>query len=270
MRVVLVIAGIDPSGGAGLIADVATIAARGHHPAALPTALTVQDSARCHAAQPLDATWLERSLAVLLADVQPAAIKIGMVGSAEIAQAIVRALDGVTAPIVFDPVLRASVGVSLLEGDAQRALAALVARATLVTPNRHELAALGGVTVTDRASQQRAAEALLARGARAVLAKGGHLEGAEVSDVLVQRGADARWLASPRVEGETPHGTGCALATEIARALAEGHELVDAVAIGRARFMERIARAVQVGGGRPFLGPAIRPSASSLSSGNKY
>ncbi len=251
-RVVLVIAGLDPSGGAGLVADVATAALRGLRAAAVATALTEQDSARCWAANPVAPSLVRAQLARVVADLPIAAVKIGMLGDGAVAQAVAEALDGVRAPIVLDPVLRATAGAVLLNWDVRSALAPLIARAALVTPNRDEAAALTGLAVDGEAGQRAAGERLRAMGAAAALVKGGHLTGAEVVDLLVD-GAGTLALRAPRVAA-TPHGTGCALSTEIACALALGAPLREAVALAHARVAARITAAATVGKGRPFLG----------------
>src|SRR5438105_4607019 len=123
MRVVLILAGLDPSGGAGLVADVATVARRGLRAAAVATALTEQDSVCCYAANPAPAAIVAAQLGRVVADLPIAAVKIGMLGDGEVARAVAEALRGMRAPIVLDPVLRATAGAALLDGDAARALA---------------------------------------------------------------------------------------------------------------------------------------------------
>ena len=264
MKVVLILAGLDPSGGAGLIADVLGVRARGLHPVAVATALTVQDSARCHAAEPVDASLVERQIEALVEDLEIAAVKIGMVGNATVARMIARGIAGLAArgvPIVLDPVLRASVGADLLEGDAGEALAPLLAIATLATPNREEAEALTGFAIGDGTGSaggdagdgKRAARALRALGPKAVLLKGGHFAGETVTDLL-DDGGEPLVLAAKRQPGGSPHGTGCALSTDIACLLALEKPLRDAVGEAHARLQERITGAQQLGKGRRFLG----------------
>jgi hydroxymethylpyrimidine kinase/phosphomethylpyrimidine kinase len=258
-RVVLIAAGVDASGGAGMTADIAVIAARGLHAAALPTALTLQDSRSCRAVHPVDPEWLAEQLALLLEDFagQVAAIKIGMLGQVEIARVLAQGLAPLThagVPLVLDPVLRASVGAALIEGDPTTVLAPLLPLVTLLTPNRDEAERLAGITVTDEAGQQAAAAALRARGVRAVLVKGGHLPGLEVCDLL-DDGQEPLRLRSRRIAGPVPHGTGCALASEIAAQLALGLPLRAAVTEAHGHIARRIAGAIQLGRGRPFLAP---------------
>lgn len=249
--VVLICAGLDPSGGAGLLADVATCAVRGVRAAGVVTALTEQDSARTYRVVPVDAALVAAQLARIVADLPIAAVQIGMVGDAKVAQAIASALAQVAAPLVLDPVLRASSGASLFDGDPD-ALAPLLARAALVTPNRDEAARISRLAVDDRDGQRAAAAHLRGLGAGAALVKGGHLPGDEVVD-LFQDGAGELTLSSPRVPGDPPHGTGCALAAEIACALALGAPLRAAVTTAHARLADRIVRARKVGRGRKLL-----------------
>ncbi|HEX2572833.1 MAG TPA: bifunctional hydroxymethylpyrimidine kinase/phosphomethylpyrimidine kinase [Polyangia bacterium] len=258
-RVVFIAAGVDASGGAGLVADIAVVAARGLHPVALPTALTLQDSRSCRAVQPVDPGWLEEQLGLLLEDFagRVGAIKIGMLGQAEIALALARGLAPLVragVPLVLDPVLRASVGAALVAGDPAAVLAPLLPLVTLLTPNRDEAERLTGIAVADEAGQHAAAATLRERGARAVLVKGGHLPGDEVCDLLDDGQGPLR-LRSRRIAGPVPHGTGCALASEIAAQLALGLPLRAAVTEAHGHIARRIAGAVQLGRGRPFLAP---------------
>ena len=249
-----------------MTADVAVVAARGLHPAALPTALTLQDSRSCRAVHPVDPAWLAEQLGLLLehfAD-RVAAIKIGMLGQSEIALVLAQALAPLVragVPLVLDPVLRASVGAALVEGDPASVLAPLLPLVTLLTPNRDEAERLAGIAVTDEAGQQAAATALRERGTRAVLVKGGHISGAEVCDLL-DDGQEPLRLRSRRIAGPVPHGTGCALASEIAAQLALGLPLRAAVTKAHGDIARRIAGAVQLGRGRPFLAPPglVRPA----------
>lgn len=253
---VLVVAGLDPSGGAGLLADVATVRSRGLHAAGVATALTVQDSARCHGFEPVDPSLVERQLEALVDDLPFSSVKVGMLGTAEVARAVARGLAPLVergVPVVLDPVLRASVGAELLDGEPHEALAPLLPMLTLLTPNRTEAEALSGCEIADVSGQRRAARALRALGLSAVLLKGGHLDGAEIIDLLDDGADPPLELRSPRKEGVTPHGTGCALSTEIACALALGKPLRDATAEAHAHVARRIAEATQLGRGRPFL-----------------
>lgn len=227
---VLVLAGLDPSGGAGLLADAETIRAEGGRPLACATAITVQTSRAVRRFQALAAGLVIEQAAALLEEDGPiAAVKLGMLGSPENAAAIAELLardgrlDGV--PWVIDPVLKASSGTEL--GATTTAYAPLLARASvIVTPNVPEAAALAGRPIpTDEAGLLECGRALLARGPGAVIAKGGHLPGAPVDLVIDLRGVTR--LAGVRRSG-TRRGTGCRFASALATALALGASLDEA------------------------------------------
>ena len=251
--VVLIIAGLDPSGGAGLVADAATVVRRGFHPAAVATGWTIQDSAHCAGWDPVSPELVAKQLSLLVEDLPIRAIKIGMVGSTAMAQALAQAIGPLcerAVPMVLDPVLHASIGSGLYGGDP-KALSPLLHRAMLVTPNRDEAERLTGIRVSDCASQEAAARALVAAGAGGALVKGGHLAGPESVDLLFD-GRETVLFRMPRRSGITPHGTGCALSSEIACALAAGETLHSAVATAHARVAARIAAATPLGRGRSF------------------
>jgi hydroxymethylpyrimidine/phosphomethylpyrimidine kinase len=258
---VLVVAGLDPSGGAGLLADARVVAQHGFHAAGVATALTEQDSLQCAWMHPVPAEVVSSQLARLIDDFEVRAVKVGMLASAEVALAVAQALRRLVdahVPIVVDPVLRATRGVPLLDlnGAApHEALAPILELCTLVTPNFDELALLTGREIRDLDELRECARRLRARGPKAVLAKGGHLPGGapEVIDVLVDADGEIDFPGR-RVEGPTPHGTGCALSSEIACRLAFGASLREAVRAATERVRVRIAEARVVGRGRPFLG----------------
>jgi hydroxymethylpyrimidine/phosphomethylpyrimidine kinase len=171
-------------------------------------------------------------------------VKIGMVATASLAQTILSGLAAYPGPVVYDPVLRASSADSLYDGDLESILA-LARRATLLTPNLDEAAWLLGKPVRTLSDTREAARALRALGVAAVLVKGGHLEG-DATDVLLSSTGESL-LASPRIAGPSPRGTGCALATAIAVNLARGETLERAVASAKTWLTQRIAGAVAVG-----------------------
>jgi len=244
----LVIAGLDPSGGAGLIADVRVAEIRGLRSVAVATALTVQDTSSVRVAEPVPPELLGEQLIALLSDIEVAAIKIGVVASPAHAQVIGDALQLTGAPVVWDPVLTPSRGTPLFDGDPGEALAALAPHLALLTPNLGEAGALSGVTTTDVPSMHEAGRALCERGIAAVLVKGGHLEGRAI-DVLVAADS-ATELDGARIAGETPHGTGCALSTAIACALASGEPLSSAARLAKDFVAELIATPARPGRGR--------------------
>jgi hydroxymethylpyrimidine/phosphomethylpyrimidine kinase len=182
--------------------------------------------------------------ALALAGTTATGVKIGMVATGGIARALTTGLAAFPGPIIYDPVLRASSGDRLYDGDRQSVLA-LARRATLLTPNLDEAAWLLERPVRTRADARDAARALRDLGAAAVLVKGGHLEG-EATDVLLSAAGETL-LASPRIAGVSPRGTGCALATAITVGLAAGATLGDAVAAAKTWICRRIAAATSVG-----------------------
>jgi hydroxymethylpyrimidine/phosphomethylpyrimidine kinase len=252
---VLVVAGFDPSGGAGILADARLIEQHGFHCAGVVTALTEQDSLMCSWMHPVAPEIVSNQLARLIDDFEIGAVKVGMLANQDVAGVVARilrrlSLQGV--PVVIDPVLRATRGVPLLEGSPQLAYGAFLELATLITPNLGELATLTGRDVKHPDEMRDAAERLRAKGPKAVLAKGGHIEGDPV-DILVDSQGEMRFTGG-RVEGPTPHGTGCALSTDIACRLAIATPLREAVQTATARVRQLIADARSVGRGRPFLG----------------
>ncbi len=250
----LTIAGSDPSGGAGLQGDLKVFLRFGVSGAAVPTAVTVQSTSGVRSVNPLPAPLVAAQLAALLADVRPAAVKVGLLGRGATVEAVARALSPLArrgTPIVLDPVLAASSGLRLLPRSAVPALVRrLLPLATLVTPNLAEAAELAGLPVADvRRHPLETAQVLLQAGARAVLLKGGHLPGPRATDLLVTPGR-ATFLSLPRRHGRRRvHGTGCALASAIAALLARGRTLEQAVEGAKAWLAGAIAGAQRTGRG---------------------
>ena len=252
---VVAIGGFDPRGASGLLRDFLTIRALGADPYLVPTAFTVQGAS---GVQRVDLRGTDELRQALTAALTPPTsdvgrgqmtVKIGMVGGAALVPVIVGGLAGFTGAVVYDPVLAASRGGRLYEGDLA-ALDSLLARADLVTPNLSEATALSGVTVVDLESARAAGRQLLARGARAVLVKGGHMAAGAArrgaADLLVSAGGEEVFSA-PRVPGKDPRGTGCALASAIAVGLGRGASLRDAVGEAKRWVHERIVAAARVG-----------------------
>ncbi len=255
VQIALSIAGSDPSGGAGLQADLQVFRALGVHGAGVVTALTVQDTSRVHRVLPVFPSVVLDQLRVLLADLRPAAVKIGMLATDDVARQVELGLGdldrgGEPVPVVVDPVLAASDGSPLLERRAIPALEQIIGRSALVTPNLPEAAALTGCDVSTREGVEAAGCALVSSlGAGAALVKGGHREGPPDDLLVIREGGSAalHWLEGKRIE--TPgavHGTGCALSSAIAAFLARGEPLAKAVDRGRrfvAAALEDTARA---------------------------
>ena len=262
MRVALSIAASDPTGGAGLQADLQVFRALGVHGAGVITALTVQDTAKVHEVLPAFPNVVLRQLRTLLADVTPDAVKIGMLASDDVVRMVELGLHDLASvpadrpPIVIDPVLAASDGTPLLEHRALGGLRDLIGLATLVTPNLSEAEALTGCDASTEEGTEAAASALVTHlGASAALVKGGHRDGAP-DDLLAERAGGSvslTWLAGERIEGGPVHGTGCALASAIAAELAKGGALRDCVDSGRRFVAEAMRRAQQKGRLARFL-----------------
>jgi hydroxymethylpyrimidine/phosphomethylpyrimidine kinase len=251
---ILVCAGLDPSGGAGLIADVRVAALVGARPVGLVTALTVQDTRGARAVHPVDPEVLGAQVTALLADVEVRAVKLGLLGSAAVARALGAGLHLTAAPVVWDPISAPSLGDAAFDrGFFADALRSLAPHLTLITPNARDLAALEGgdaaALEADLDARVAAARQLAERAAAAVLAKGGHGAEAEAVDALVTA-TGVELLVGPRVPGgERVHGTGCALSTAIAAHLAAGMALVDACRAAKAFVAARIADPVRPGRG---------------------
>jgi len=250
--VAVTIAGSDSGGGAGIQADLKTFAALGVYGTSVVTALTAQNSKGVFAIHEVPAAFIAAQMDAVFSDFEIAAVKIGMVGNAAAIGIVARELRCRDARnVVLDTVMASSSGEKLLRPDAIGALRELIALASLVTPNLPEAAALVGGSMARSEEEMRAqAQELLALGAGAVLIKGGHAEGPESADLLVERGAYTR-LTAPRVGTHNTHGTGCTLASAIAAGLAKGLPLADAARAAKAYISAAIAEAdrLQVGSG---------------------
>ncbi|HWP85635.1 MAG TPA: bifunctional hydroxymethylpyrimidine kinase/phosphomethylpyrimidine kinase, partial [Terriglobia bacterium] len=197
--VALTIAGSDPSGGAGLQADLKTFHRFGVYGTAVISLLTVQNTVRVSAVEPLPAKLVLAQLDAVLEDIPPAAAKTGALGSREIVEAVAERARSFTFPLVVDPVMISKHGQALLQDDARQAvIEKLLATAFLVTPNVPEAAALSGIGIADAESMERAGRAIAARGPQAVLIKGGHLRGEAVDLLLYQDKVFS--FSAPRLE----------------------------------------------------------------------
>jgi hydroxymethylpyrimidine/phosphomethylpyrimidine kinase len=250
---VLICAGLDPSGGAGLMADARVVCELGARPVGVVTALTVQNTTAVIDTEAMNAQVIREQLEFLLSDVEVRAVKIGMIGSSEIAKSISAALALTNAPVVWDPVIHPSRGdVPFVDSLFSHALAALMPHVTVLTPNAQELAFLTGARLADVHDAADAGRALAARLQVAVLVKGGHLgasDPAESVDVLCT--ADkVELLRGHRIaNGEHVHGTGCALSSAIAAQLARGVPLLEACRAAKAFVATRIAAPARPGRG---------------------
>ena len=253
------IAGSDSGGGAGIQADLLTMRAFGVHGCSLITAITAQSSVEVARVELVSEQMLAAQWQTLLADLPPVAIKIGLVASRAQQQQLTTLLATLptTIPVIMDPVLIASCGDTLtLEPglDALPELPELYRFASLLTPNLPELAALTGLAVTTPDQIITATACLLTQGVRAVLVKGGHASGCKqlVLDYLAST-RQQYWLASPRIDTEHNHGTGCSLASAIASGLALGYPLDDAVVLAKAYLNRGLSAAYATGKGAGTL-----------------
>lgn len=246
----LTIAGHDPSGGAGISADMAAANALGVPACSAITALTIQNSQGVSAVHPVLPKTLQAQVEAILADMPIVAIKIGMLGSRAMVSRVVQILSDVDVSMILDTVFKASVGEHLLETGARQVfITRLLPMATLITPNIPEAEQLTGLSINSRQQQLAAAQALLAMGARAVLLKGGHLDDALAADLLLERGKPPLWLMAPQLASVHSHGSGCVLASSIAAGLVQGLSLVSAVVQAKARVHGGIAHSQVLGQG---------------------
>lgn|SRR5579872_2069899 len=256
---VLVIAGSDSGGGAGIQADIKTITMFGAYAATAITALTAQNTlgvAAVHVA-PLD--FVARQIEVVMRDIGADVVKTGMLADAATIEAVCDALaqfaPGV--PVVVDPVMVATSGARLLADDALSLLMRrLLPIARVITPNLPEAEALAGMPIPDVAAMHRAADSLLSLGVPAVLLKGGHLPGTQVVDLLATEDG-VEEFAAPRIDSRNTHGTGCTLASGIAASLAQGMTLREAVLRARDYVRAAIASAPGFGAGHGPLNHAV-------------
>jgi hydroxymethylpyrimidine/phosphomethylpyrimidine kinase len=246
---VLIFAGSDSGGGAGVQADIKTVTALGGYAASAITAVTVQNTLGVGAVHPIPPGIVAAQARAVLDDIGADAIKTGMLGSAEIARLVADLLAGAGVPAVIDPVMVAKGGAALLQDEALAVLRErLVPLAAVLTPNAPEAAALTGLAVETTDDLRRAGEALLARGAGAVLMKGGHVPGEVVTDLLITPAGETSFSGA-RIDTRHTHGTGCTLASAVAVGLAQGLGLEAAVARAWAYVAEAIRRAPGFGAG---------------------
>ncbi|MDJ1432236.1 bifunctional hydroxymethylpyrimidine kinase/phosphomethylpyrimidine kinase [Halostagnicola sp. A-GB9-2] len=240
LPVALTIAGSDSGGGAGIQADLATMAGHDVYGTSAITAVTSQHSRGVERSYPLPLEEVEGQLSAVTGDFDIGAAKTGMLATTEIVRAIATEAENFAFPLVVDPVMVATSGDRLLEPEAERAYEDLIGEAAIVTPNADEAEVLTGITVEDEDSAIEAGEALLEFGTDAALVKGGHVPGETISDVLVTEDG-VRTFEHTRVDTDATHGSGCTLAAAVAARLAKGDSLEDAVS-GATDFLTRAVR----------------------------
>ena len=251
MPVALTIAGSDPSGGAGIQADLKTFHQFGVYGEAVITLLTVQNTKRVSRVECLDPELVRQQAEAVLEDIPPVAAKTGALGNTAIIETVAKLWRGLSIPLIVDPVMISKHGAPLIAEEARAALVELlIPCAALVTPNLHEAAALAGFPVDSLDSMKRAAEKILGFGCGAVLVKGGHLEGS-ATDVLLS-GGQFLVLEAERIDTIHTHGTGCTYSAAITALLASGVAIEEAVR----RAKKFIAAAIRT---NPGLGSGSGP-----------
>jgi hydroxymethylpyrimidine/phosphomethylpyrimidine kinase len=247
--VALTIAGSDPSGGAGLQADLKTFHRFGVYGEAVATLITVQNTRGVTRVSTLGGDLVVEQIRAVIEDIPPQAAKVGALGSREVVEAVAREAERFAFPLVVDPVMISKHGTHLIDLDAIQALVErLIPRAFLLTPNLDEAAVLVGFAVEERQAMVRAAEKLASLGAANVLVKGGHLRGAAL-DVLRLASGEIREFSAPRIDTRHTHGSGCTYSAAITAELAKGTGLADAVERAKAFITEAIRTAPGLGGG---------------------
>jgi hydroxymethylpyrimidine/phosphomethylpyrimidine kinase len=259
MKRILVIAGSDSGGGAGIQADLKAVMALGGYATTALTALTAQNTRGVSAVLLVPQQFLRAQIDTVMGDIGADAIKTGMLPDSASIETVADVIAGLPSPLPFvmDPVMVATSGDRLQSEEALHALKTrLIPLATVITPNIPEAELLLGTRIADEADQRRAAETLLTFGAGAVLVKGGHLTGETVTDILATP-AGVIAMTGERISSTSTHGTGCTLASAIATGLAQGMPLADAVRRARAYVAAAIRAAPGLGGGHGPLGHGI-------------
>ena len=246
--VVLTIAGFDPCGGAGVVADLKTFSANNCYGVAAITALTIQNTQGVSATHPVEAKVLKETIHSLLADGHIKAIKIGMVGNRASAEVVREILDAnPSLPSVLDPICRSTSGHELMDAVGFEYLRKnLLSRVTVVTPNMEEAAALTGLKVGNLDEMKAAARKLIELGARNVVVTGGHMD--KAIDIYCE-GANLQSFSGDRVKVDNLHGAGCTFSSAVAANLALGRHLEDAVVMAKAYVTEAIRKAYSIGPG---------------------
>lgn len=255
---VLIIAGSDSGGGAGIQADIKAVTAMKGYAATAITAVTVQNTLGVTGIHDIPLDIIADQISVVLEDIGADAIKTGMLAHAPVIRVVAERLHHLApkVPLIVDPVMVATSGARLIDDDAHEAIIrALLPRATLITPNLPEAEVLSGMTITDTDGMADAGKKLLDMGAGAVLVKGGHLPGPSVIDLLVTRETIERYEFA-RIETMNTHGTGCTLASAISALIAQGVPLIEAVRRARAYVWRAIETAPGFGAGHGPLNHA--------------
>lgn len=255
---VLTIAGLDPSGGAGIAADLKTIAAIGLHGALVITTLTAQNTKGVYKVKSVDPEFVRAQIRSVLDDLMIKAIKIGVLYSTENIKVIGEEIKGLRVPVVLDPVLKSTTGQKLISEDAVDYLInKLFPLTTLVTPNKNEAEKLTNIKIDSIETGEKAAKELIKYGSEAVLIKGGHMEGPYSIDILYHKD-EYYYFKSPRIKSDEIHGTGCSLSAAIASFLALGYSMVDAISSAKELIYEGIKNALKISHGNRIINPFSR------------
>ncbi|MBU0543740.1 MAG: bifunctional hydroxymethylpyrimidine kinase/phosphomethylpyrimidine kinase [Proteobacteria bacterium] len=250
MKTALTIAGSDPSGGAGIQADIKTFQAHGVFGMSVITAVTVQNTQKVYSVQEINPQMVYDQIVYLFEDIRIDAVKIGMVSSIVLIETIAKALKKVNPPVVIlDPVMISKSGYRLLNHDAQKVLVRnLFPVAEVVTPNVYEAEALTGMKITTENEMKTAAAKILKLGAKKVVVKGGHLDGKQATDILYD-GTLFMELTGKRIETKNTHGTGCTFSSAIASNLAKGADFFQAVSDAKRYITGAIENSLSIGHG---------------------
>ena len=242
---VLTIAGSDSGGGAGIQADLKTIAALGAYGTSAITALTAQNTRGVRGIHPVPAAFLKNQLEAVFEDIKVDAVKIGMINTMEAAQIIAEILDKFQPQVVvFDPVMVSTSGAKLIQDETIDVLwKELFPRATLITPNLDEAEILVGYKIKNVEEMVQAAEEMINRGCQGVLLKGGHLIAPKLFDVFLEKSGQPEIFESDYIESKNVHGTGCTLSSAIATYAALGNSLSDSIQLAK----QYVARAIEAG-----------------------
>lgn len=232
---VLTIAGTDPSGGAGIQADLKTFSALGCYGMSVITALVAQNTTGVRAIHNVPGEFVQQQLDAVMDDIRPDAIKIGMVHTPQLVEVIANTLKRYPdIPVVFDPVMVATSGDKLIEDATIEVIVSLLfPLVTLITPNMDEASLLANMTIETVAQMQQAGEVIAQMGCKALLMKGGHLKSEQLTSILINKSGIVSTYISDKVDTNNVHGSGCTLSSAIASYLARGEKLQDAVALAK-------------------------------------
>ncbi|MEG1572739.1 MAG: bifunctional hydroxymethylpyrimidine kinase/phosphomethylpyrimidine kinase [Bacteroidales bacterium] len=244
----LTIAGSDSGGGAGMQADIKTFSALGVYGASAITAITAQNTCGVEEVFPIPSQGVKAQIEAVFNDMTIEAVKIGMLHSVEVVQVVIEMLERYHPPIVIlDPVMVSTSGHRLIEENSIHLIATqLFSRATVITPNVDEAILLSGIPIQNQNDLYTAGEILLQKGCKAVLMKGGHLQGESMNDILFQAHLAPQLFSSPKIDTRNTHGTGCTLSSAIAAFMALGHPLQEAVSLAKQYIQQALSEGANV------------------------